>query len=58
MDDNELSMTSARVRAKQYDQTAESIFILPALELHFQTRQFNGRSLVTIAIVIVHRKHS
>ena len=34
---------STQRRRQQYDQTAESIFILPALQLHFQTRQIDGQ---------------
>jgi hypothetical protein len=40
--------TSRPARPRQYDQTTESIFILPALELHFQTRQLEGQCLSSI----------
>jgi hypothetical protein len=41
-DVDEYSSGPARGRTRQPDHTTESIFILPALELHFQTRQQNG----------------
>ncbi|UJR36630.1 hypothetical protein I4U23_029350 [Adineta vaga] len=43
MDDQEVSTIPSKVRSRQYEQNAESIFILPALELRFQTRQFEGQ---------------
>lgn len=43
MDDHEQMINSSRRRVIQYDQTTESIFILPALQLHFQTRQIDGQ---------------
>ncbi|CAF1031213.1 unnamed protein product [Adineta ricciae] len=43
MDEPEVSAVPSKVRPKQYEQTAESIFILPALELRFQTRQYQGQ---------------
>jgi hypothetical protein len=36
-------MPSSKIRSKQFEQNAESIFILPALELRFQTRQLDGK---------------
>lgn len=42
-DDPEQTSAASRRRLHQYDQTAESIFILPALQLHFQTRQADGQ---------------
>jgi len=42
-DDDEPSTVTRRIRPKQYEQNAEPIFILPGLELRFQTRQLNGR---------------
>ena len=44
MDDTETPSSTRKVRPKQYDQNTESIFILPALELHFQTRQLDGEN--------------
>ena len=43
MDEPVVSAVPNRARSKQYEQNAESIFILPALELRFQTRQFQGQ---------------
>lgn len=40
--DNDNDRSQSKARIKQYDPTAEPMFILPALELHFQTRQING----------------
>jgi hypothetical protein len=46
LDDPETPVVVAKkVRSKQYEQSAESIFILPALELRFQTRQLEGKNL-------------
>ena len=44
MDDTSTPLPSAKLRSKQFEQNAESIFILPALELRFQTRQLDGKS--------------
>ncbi|CAF1123273.1 unnamed protein product, partial [Adineta steineri] len=43
MDDVPIPTPPTKVRSKQYEQNAESIFILPALELRFQTRQLSGQ---------------
>lgn len=44
MDDIPTPIPSGRIRSRQFEQqNAESIFILPALELRFQTRQLDGR---------------
>ncbi len=43
MDEPETPIGTKKVRPKQYEQNAESIFILPALELRFQTRQLEGK---------------
>ncbi len=43
MDDVPNPMPSGKIRSKQFEQNAESIFILPALELRFQTRQLDGK---------------
>jgi hypothetical protein len=45
MDDVETPVLKNKTRQKQYEQNAESIFILPALELRFQTRQLDGKNL-------------
>jgi len=45
MDDPEIPVVTSKVRSKQFEQNAESIFILPALELRFQTRQLDGKNL-------------
>ena len=45
MDDPEIAVITSKIRSKQYEQNAESIFILPALELRFQTRQSDGKNL-------------
>ncbi|CAF4974708.1 unnamed protein product, partial [Rotaria socialis] len=42
MDDVPTPTTTSKVRSKQFEKNAESIFILPGLELSFQTRQLNG----------------
>ncbi|CAF5229450.1 unnamed protein product, partial [Rotaria magnacalcarata] len=42
MDDVPTPTPTSKVRSKQFEQNAESIFILPGLELSFQTRQLNG----------------
>ena len=39
---------TSKVRPRQFEQNAESIFILPGLELSFQTRQLNGKILNSI----------
>ncbi|CAF3306543.1 unnamed protein product [Rotaria sp. Silwood2] len=41
MDDVPNPTPTSKVRSKQFEQNAESIFILPGLELSFQTRQLN-----------------
>jgi hypothetical protein len=46
MDDPEISEPMKKVRPKQYEQNAESIFILPGLELRFQTRQLEGKKIL------------
>jgi hypothetical protein len=43
MEDVPNPMPSSKIRSKQFEQNAESIFILPALELRFQTRQLDGK---------------
>jgi len=44
MDDPETAtVPPSKVRSKQFEQNAESIFILPGLELRFQTRQLDGQ---------------
>jgi hypothetical protein len=43
MDDVPNPMPPSKIRSKQFEQNAESIFILPALELRFQTRQLDGK---------------
>ena len=43
MDDVPHSIPTGKLRSKQFEQNAESIFILPALELRFQTRQLDGQ---------------
>jgi len=43
LDEPEIPEVTKKVRSKQYEQNAESIFILPALELRFQTRQLDGK---------------
>ncbi len=43
MDDVPNPMPSGKIRSKQFEQNAESIFILPGLELRFQTRQLDGK---------------
>ncbi len=45
MDDVPAPVPLSKVRSKQFEQNAESIFILPALELRFQTRQLDGKNL-------------
>ena len=45
LDDSETPVVTSKVRSKQYEQSAESIFILPAFELRFQTRQLEGKNL-------------
>ncbi len=45
MDDVPNPMPSGKIRSKQFEQNAESIFILPGLELRFQTRQLDGKYL-------------
>jgi hypothetical protein len=45
LDDQEIPVEKSKVRSKQYEQNAESIFILPAHELRFQTRQLDGKNL-------------
>ncbi|CAF1291838.1 unnamed protein product, partial [Adineta steineri] len=42
-DEPEISVMKRQGRPRQFDQNAESIFILPALELRFQTRQLNDQ---------------
>jgi hypothetical protein len=42
MDDVPNPTPPSKLRSKQYEQSAESIFILPGLELRFQTRQLDG----------------
>lgn len=44
MDDVPNPAPTSKIRSKQYEQNAESIFILPALELRFQTRQLSGKN--------------
>jgi hypothetical protein len=43
MDDVPNSIPTSKVRPRQFEQNAESIFILPGLELRFQTRQLDGK---------------
>ncbi|CAF3490546.1 unnamed protein product [Rotaria socialis] len=43
MDEPETPASASSFRSRQYELNAESIFILPALELRFQTRQLNGQ---------------
>ena len=43
LDDPETPVATKKVRQRQYEQAAESIFILPALELRFQTQQHDGQ---------------
>ncbi|CAF4997184.1 unnamed protein product [Rotaria sp. Silwood1] len=43
MDEPETTVSKSSVRSRQYEQNAESIFILPALELRFQSRQLHGQ---------------
>ena len=43
MDDAPDPMPMSKLRSKQLEQNAESIFILPGLELRFQTRQLDGK---------------
>jgi hypothetical protein len=43
MDDITNPTPQTKVRSRQYEQNAESIFILPSLELRFQTRQLEGK---------------
>lgn len=43
MDDVPTPIPAGKIRSRQFEQNAESIFILPALELRFQTRQLDGR---------------
>ncbi len=42
LDEPETPVVKSKVRSKQFEQNVESIFILPALELRFQTRQLEG----------------
>jgi hypothetical protein len=42
MDDVPNPTSTNKIRSKQFDKTAESIFILPSLELRFQTCQLDG----------------
>ena len=42
MDDVPNPTPPSKIRSKQFEQNAESIFILPGLELRFQTRQLEG----------------
>ena len=42
MDESDTIVSRKKVVSKKYDKNAESIFILPALELHFQTQQLHG----------------
>ena len=42
MDDAPNPAPTNKIRSKQFEQSAESIFILPGLELRFQTRQLDG----------------
>ncbi|CAF2399010.1 unnamed protein product [Rotaria sp. Silwood2] len=39
IDESEILLENSQLRPRQYEQSAESIFILPALELRFQSRQ-------------------
>jgi hypothetical protein len=50
MDDSEAPAVKSKTRSKQFEQNAESIFILPALELRFQTRQLDGKYLSSNSI--------
>jgi hypothetical protein len=43
MDDIPPPIPLNKVRSKLFEQNAESIFILPGLELRFQTRQLDGK---------------
>jgi hypothetical protein len=44
LDDSETPVVKSKTRSKQFEQNAESIFILPAFELRFQTRQLEGKT--------------
>lgn len=44
MDETPVPVPTGKIRSKQFEQNAESIFILPALELRFQTRQLDGKN--------------
>ena len=44
MDDTPSPIPQNKGRSRQFEKNAESIFILPSLELRFQTRQLDGNS--------------
>lgn len=46
LDDEPNPLPTSKIRSKQFEQNAESIFILPALELRFQTRQLDGKMFI------------
>ena len=52
MDDAPSPIPPNKVRAKQFEKNAESIFILPSSELRFQTRQLDGNSSSIIARMV------
>ena len=49
MDDVPNAVLLTKTRSKQYEQSAESIFILPGLELRFQTRQLSGKRFHSVS---------
>ena len=50
MDDIPETTPSTKARSKQFEKTSEPIFVLPSLELRFQTRQLEGRILSSIKL--------
>jgi hypothetical protein len=54
MDDVPAPVPLSKVRSKQFEQNAESIFILPGLELRFQTRQLDGKTIIINSIKLEH----
>lgn len=54
-DTNEPTNTTLtnKIRSKQFEKTAESIFILPSLELRFQTCQNDGKHLLSLNSMFV-----
>lgn len=43
MDETEATASLTQTRLRQFELNAESIFVLPALEIRFQTRQLSGK---------------